>query len=198
MELVYDNEHPSTNRLAHKHVFEVIKGQNVDDIYVREKTRIMNTRNRLKPQGYISPEEYEKLKQSMRRASSASVLNVDRSFDASQGTSSSQPLPLSQGSVFSQSSEFLNQLSQSSSVRNYSQSIAFLESTSKNTILRENIDSEQRQKSAQKQISFSGKDQKNVSPYVDSKSGSQAKAKLLVGGAVPPSILKAKRQISFE
>lgn len=70
--------------------------------------------------------------------------------------------------------------------------------SAKNTILRENIDSEQRQKSSQKQISFSGKDQKNMSPYADAKSGSQAKAKLLVGGSVGSSILKAKRQISFE
>lgn len=172
-------------------MFAVSQGQNVDDIYLKEKTRIMNTRNMLKPHGYISPEEYEQRKQMMRRASSASVLVLDGSIDASQqGASSSQPLPLSQGSIFSQSSEFLHQLSQSSSVRSYSQSTA--------TILRENIDSEQRQKSTQKQLSFSGKDQKNVSPYADSKSGSQAKAKLLVGGAVPPSILKAKRQISFE
>lgn len=185
-------------RLAHKHVFEVIQGQNVDDIYLKEKTRIMNTRNSIKPQGYISPEEYEHRKQIMRRASSSSVLLIDGSVDASQGASSSQPLPLSQGSIFSQSSEFLNQLSQSSSIRNYSQSTAFVESISKNTVLRENIDSEQRQKSAQKQMSFSGKDQKNVSPYADNKSGSHAKVKLLVGGAVPPSILKAKRQISFE
>ncbi|XP_065088103.1 uncharacterized protein mi isoform X2 [Ochlerotatus camptorhynchus] len=186
-------------RLAHKHVFEVIQGQNVDDIYLKEKTRIMNMRNILKPNGYISPKEYEQRKQMMRRASSASVLILGGSIDASQVASSSQPLPLSQGSIFSQSSEFLNQLSQLSSVRTYSQSSAFVESTSKNTILRENIDSEQRQKSAQKQMSFSGKDQKNVSPYADSKSGSQAKAKLLVGGVVlPSSILKAKRQISFE
>ncbi|KXJ71532.1 hypothetical protein RP20_CCG020336 [Aedes albopictus] len=188
-------------RLAHKHLFDVLQGQTAEEIYQRERTRLLNARNLLKPHGYISPEEYERNK--LRRSKSTSVFILDNSNDCSFGTAgcSSQPpppVPLSQSSsVFSQSSEFLAGLSQSSSFQS-SQPAAGSEST-KNTILRENIDSEQRQKSSQKQISFSGKDQKNMSPYADIKSGSQAKAKLLVGGAaMATSILKAKRQISFE
>lgn len=173
-------------RLANKNVFDVIQGRSVDDIYLREKTRILNARNQTKLQGYIAPEEYEQRKQLMRRSTSTSTLLSESSSLAGD---SSQIL-LSQSSVFSQSSEFLNQLSQTTTT------------TIATSVLRENIDSEQRQKSsAQKQVSFSGKDQKNLSPYADQKGtapGSQAKAKLLVGGGVTPSILKAKRQISFE
>ncbi|XP_062542755.1 uncharacterized protein LOC134210627 [Armigeres subalbatus] len=187
-------------RLAHKHLFDVLQGQTAEDIYQRERTRLLNAKNLIKPHGYISPEEYERCK--LKRSKSTSVFILDNSNDSSfgAGSSSSQQLvPLSQSSsLFSQSSEFLNGLSQSSAFQN-SQSMITGTDSSKNTILRENIDSEQRQKSSQKQISFSGKDQKNVSPYADAKHGSQAKTKLLVGGAaVGTSILKAKRQISFE
>ncbi|EAT38053.1 AAEL010024-PA [Aedes aegypti] len=186
-------------RLAHKHLFDVLQGQSSEEIYQRERTRLLNAKNILRPHGYISPEEYEQAK--LRRSRSASVFVLDNSNDSSFGAGSSSqppaPVPLSQcSSVFSQSSEFLNGLSQSSSFHG-SQS-AMASDSAKNTILRENIDSEQRQKSSQKQISFSGKDQKNMSPYADAKSGSQAKTKLLVGGSVGSSILKAKRQISFE
>lgn len=174
------------SRLANKNVFDVIQGRTVDDIYLREKTRLLNARNHTKLQGYIAPEEYEQRKQLMRRSTSTSTLLSESSSVAADG---SQQLLLSQSSVFSQSSEFLNQLSQTTTV-----------AAAAASVLRENIDSELRQKSsAQKQVSFSGKDQKNLSPYADQKgAGSHAKAKLLVGGGATPSILKAKRQISFE
>ncbi|XP_055605577.1 uncharacterized protein LOC129753755 [Uranotaenia lowii] len=179
-------------RLANKHVYDVIQGRNVDDIYLKEKTRIMNAKNLTKLQGYIAPEEYEQRKQFLQRSSSTSHLILDNSHDSSMCASTSQLGQLSQSSIFSQSLESINQLSQSSLRK--SQLTGGVEATA----LRENIDSEQRQKSAQKQVSFSGKDQKNVSPYADQKPGSQKKAKLLVGGALTSSILKAKRQISFE
>ncbi|XP_055536382.1 uncharacterized protein LOC129725028 [Wyeomyia smithii] len=193
-----DNTVTSTSekllRFANRHVFEVIQGHSVDDIYLKEKTRIMNARNFGKIQGYIAPEDYEHRKQMLKRSTSTSVLIADNSSDASLSACSSQ-LQLSQRSFLSQSSEFLNQLSQTS---HHSSQVTDLNG-SQNTILRENIDSEQRQKSAQKQVSFSGKDQKNLSPYAD-KCGSLAKSvKLIVGGALSStSVLKAKRQISFE
>lgn len=173
-------------RLANKNVFDVIQGRTVDDIYQREKTRLLNARNHTKLQGYIAPEEYEQRKQLMRRSTSTSTL-----LSESSSLADSSQLLLSQSSVFSQSSEFLNQLSQTTTTA----------AAAAASVLRENIDSELRQKSsAQKQVSFSGKDQKNLSPYADQKGngGSHAKAKLLVGGGATPSILKAKRQISFE
>uniref|UniRef100_A0A1Q3EZP9 Uncharacterized protein n=1 Tax=Culex tarsalis TaxID=7177 RepID=A0A1Q3EZP9_CULTA len=175
-------------RLANKNVFDVIQGRSVDDIYLREKTRLLNARNQTKLQGYIAPEEYEQRKQAIRRSTSTSTLLSETSSLAAHD--GSQQLLLSQSSVFSQSSEFLNQLSQTTTT------------TTAASVLRENIDSELRQKSsAQKQVSFSGKDQKNLSPYADQKggsNGSHVKTKLLVGGVATPSILKAKRQISFE
>ncbi|XP_055627394.1 uncharacterized protein LOC129769285 [Toxorhynchites rutilus septentrionalis] len=189
-------------RLANKHVFEVIQGNSVDDIYLREKTRIMSARNISKLQGYIGPEEYEQRNRLLKRSTSICTATSESSNDRSPFISSSQQL--SQSSIFSQSSEFLNQLSQtsvrSSQVVSSTAPVAVAtDSTiSENTILRENVNNEQRQKSAQKQISFSGKDQKNLSPYADSKAGSQAKTKILVGGMVTSSIMKAKRQISFE
>ncbi|XP_053684976.1 uncharacterized protein LOC128734693 [Sabethes cyaneus] len=177
-------------RLANKHVFEVIEGHSVDDIYLKEKTRIMNARNFSKLQGYIAPEDYEYRKQMLKRSTSTSVLVSENSSDAS-----SSQMQLSQRSFLSQSSEFLNQLSQTSN--NSSQVIEL--SGLQNTVLRENIDSEQRQKSAQKQVSFSGKDQKNLSPYADKGSSLAKSAKLLVGGVLSSTcVLKAKRQISFE
>lgn len=121
-------------------------------------------------------------------------------------------LSLSQLGHSSQSTEFINQFSQNLSsqiakVKNgfesfqptVSQNIAALtKSTSKNNensnVLRENCDIELKQKSSgQKNIvGFSGKDQKNVSPYSVHK-----QSKLLVG-AKSASVLKAKRQISFD
>ncbi|XP_058456187.1 uncharacterized protein LOC131433680 [Malaya genurostris] len=195
-------------RLANKHVYDVIQGRSVDDIYFKEKTRILNAKNTSKLQGYIAPQEYEQRQQLLKRSTSTSLLISENSMDLSLCASSSQQLAFSQSSIFSQSSEFLNQLSQTSARQSLTSNvisttapIASCELTdAENTALRENVDSEQRQKSTQKQVSFSGKDQKNLSPYADNKAGSQAKGtKLLVGSAMSSSsILKAKRQISFE
>lgn len=190
-------------RFANNHVFEVIQGRSVDDIYHQEKIRILRSKNAGKLQGYITPEEYEQRKLFLKRNSSGATIISENSLDSFVCTSSSQQLQFSQSSTFSQSSEFLNQLSQSSARAGSVSTVPPVSTvvseliSSQNTALRENIDSEQRQKSTQKHVSFSGKDQKNLSPYAD-KSGSQVKSKLLVGGGVASSVLKAKRQISFE
>ncbi len=58
-------------------------------------------------------------------------------------------------------------------------------------MLRENMrESELKLKSGQKLIEFSGKNQKNVSPYHDTKS--------LFGGGLRTNIMNVKRQISFD
>lgn len=123
-------------------------------------------------------------------------------------------LSLSQLGHSSQSTEFLNQFSQnfSSQITNNKNgfesfppppttvsqnNVALIKSTSKNNensnVLRENCDIELKQKSGQKlNVGFSGKDQKNVSPYSVHK-----QSKILVG-AKSASVLKAKRQISFD
>lgn len=114
-------------------------------------------------------------------------------------------LSLSQLGHSSQSTEFLNQFSQNFSNNNKNGFESFpapttisQKSTSKNNensnVLRENCDIDLKQKSGQKiNVGFSGKDQKNVSPYSVHKQNS----KLLVG-AKSASVLKAKRQISFD
>lgn len=120
-------------------------------------------------------------------------------------------LSLSQLGHSSQSTEFLNQFSQNFSSNNKNgfesfpppppavsqNNVALIKSTSKNNensnVLRENCDIELKQKSGQKiNVGFSGKDQKNVSPYSVHK-----QSKILVG-AKSASVLKAKRQISFD
>ncbi|XP_058122561.1 uncharacterized protein LOC131282907 [Anopheles ziemanni] len=214
-------------RLANKHVFEVIQGKSVDDIYFREKTRIMNARNQTKLQGYIAPEEYElrKLKRagSMTSVATSSAVDGASPFD-SCSLSASQTTYLSQSSILSQGSSIgmasFSQLSEPGSLQGGRQLKTAASTGSVNiigvtghgavsltttTALRENIDSELRQRSTQKLLSFSGKDQKNVSPYRMDKAfnavvGSNASAnnKLLVGGSLNSSIMKAKRQISFE
>ncbi|GAB0096229.1 hypothetical protein DMENIID0001_117110 [Sergentomyia squamirostris] len=90
----------------------------------------------------------------------------------------------STSSVLSEKSLSFNQS------ENLSQSSLFGVDTG--SILRENVDSEQR-RSAQKGL-FSGKDQKNVSPH----KSSQKKKPKLVGGKNLSNLLKAKRQISFD
>lgn len=198
-------------KLANKHVYEVIQGKSVDDIYFREKTRIMNARNMPKLQGYIAPEEYELRK--LKRTASITSFDGSSPFDCSLSASQSF---LSQSSLLSQGSSFggLSQLSQTNSfVRGGSHlkpasstgsvNTTGLTTATTNTALRENVDSELRQRSTKKQLLFSGKDQKNVSPFRMEKNlslvGSNVNTnKLLVGGSLNSSIMKAKRQISFE
>uniref|UniRef100_A0A2M4AKU5 Uncharacterized protein n=1 Tax=Anopheles triannulatus TaxID=58253 RepID=A0A2M4AKU5_9DIPT len=203
-----DNSINSTSekllRLANKHVFEVIQGKSVDDIYFREKTRILNARNSTKLQGYIGPDEYE-MRQLKRTGSLAS------SLDAPPLDCSASQNFLSQTSVFSQTSSVfdLSQQSDSGSVRGGMRPAAStgnLSTTTEGppigstTVLRENIISELRQRSSQKQVSFSGKDPKCAIPYAATDKV-PPNNKLLVGGgggALTSSILKAKRQILFE
>ncbi|XP_050093779.1 uncharacterized protein LOC126576515 [Anopheles aquasalis] len=219
-----DNSINSTSekllRLANKHAFEVIQGKSVDDIYFREKTRILNARNMTKLKGYIGPDEYE-LRQLRRAGSLASSLDVP-SLDSSATLGSSQTF-LSQTSIFSQTSSVFNlsQQSDTGSVRgggvrpaastgNLSTTVEGPPVSSSATVLRENINSELRQRSSQKQVSFSGKDPKGVIPYAATDKV-PPNNKLLVGGgagagagagaggvALTSSILKAKRQILFE
>ncbi|XP_052894862.1 uncharacterized protein LOC128302153 [Anopheles moucheti] len=195
-------------KLANKHVYEVIQGKSVDDIYFREKTRIMNARNMPKLQGYIAPEEYELRK--LKRTTSITSFDGSSPFDCSLSVSQSC---LSQSSMLSQGNSFagLSQLSQTSSFGRTAHmkpaastgSVNMVGLSTTTTALRENVDSELRQRSIKKQLLFSGKDQKNVSPFRTEKNltllGSNVNTnKLLVGGSFNSSIMKAKRQISFE
>lgn len=193
-------------RLTNRLVYSAIQGKTADEIYFAEVVKIRNAENNLKPTGYIGAEEYER--KNLQKYNSSNIFpdNSMESFNLSQ-------LSLSQLGHSSQSTEFLNQFSQNFSCSNKNgfetfpapaptisqNNVALIQkSTSKNNensnVLRENCDIELKQKSGQKiNVGFSGKDQKNVSPYSVHKQSS----KLLVG-AKSASVLKAKRQISFD
>lgn len=192
-------------RLTNRLVYSAIQGKTADEIYYAEVVKIRNAQNNLKPTGYIGAEEYER--KNLQKYNSCNIFpdSSMESFNLSQ-------LSLSQLGNCSQSTEFLNQFSQnfSSQITNNKNGFeslppppttvsqnALIKSTSKNNensnVLRENCDIELKQKSGQKlNVGFSGKDQKNVSPYSVHK-----QSKILVG-AKSASVLKAKRQISFD
>lgn len=191
----------------------MLQGKTEDEIYLSERNRLDNQAKASvsKPTGYIAPEEYEQRKNLERRTSSNIFLS-ENSMDS---------FGLMNNTQNSQSCDFLNQISQNSFFSNTNSNLAFelptsavkssaqlIEaslptSTSKNSnsVLCENIDSDIRQKSAQKNLAFSGKDQKNISPYNDRvRTTSLSKQpKLLVGGSIKnANLMKAKRQISFD
>ncbi|XP_052860579.1 uncharacterized protein LOC128267729 [Anopheles cruzii] len=199
-------------RLANKHVYEVIQGKSWDDIYFREKTRILNARNMTKLKGYIGPDEYE-MHKSQRAVSMASITSLDSaSVDRSSQLSASQSWASSQISSVCDLSQVSEASSGTSGLKAPARNVSFSSDcvsetwagVPTTTALRENIDSELRQRSsAQKQaFAFSGRDQKNLSPFRADKASCgnvhTHNNKLLVGGALTSSILKAKRQISFE
>lgn len=181
-----------------------MQGKSIDEIYMNEKIRKENLRaaSKVKLKGYIAPEDYEKLKKPMQKVNSNMFLSQSstESFNFSQ-----QSYNFSTQSSISHNTEgLLNDLSLSNNCFNETKSMSAIPETvnyalggssSKNnaggSVLRENVrESELKQKSGQKLIEFSGKDQKNVSPYHDSK--------LLFGGGLRTNIMNVKRQISFD
>lgn len=176
-----------SSRLADKLVFWVIQGKTVDEIYITEKVRMDNAKNitQNKLTGYIAPEDFENRKSETRR--SFSNIHSENSFSQDQMASVNQSAV--QASKLQRSNSNLA-----------NSNPALVNSSSKNNlggnVLRENHDS----KSAQKNAGFCGKDQKNVSPYSDKvrSANSNKQNKLLIGGALNSSLLKVKRQISFD
>lgn len=150
-------------------MFWVIQGKSVDEIYMAEKVRMHNAKNITKLTGYIGADEY---------ANRSHALARSQSFDPSENcgaSTSSRP---------DNDNTSRTSLTNSSSKNNLS-----------GNVLRENHDS----KSAQKNAGFSGKDQKNVSPYSDKiRPASNKSNKLLIGGASNSNVLKVRRQISFD
>lgn len=178
-------------RLADRLVFWVLKGKSVDEIYLEEKVRMDATKNATKrPSGYINRDEY------LMRLDSSNKLNTSsQSIGDGIGSSSNN--------LYSKSNENLN-----CSLSDQNRPILTNSSSKSNvgtSALRENHDSKSAQKSAQhlvtaSNVSFSGRNQKNLSPYNDktrSITNLNKSNKLLAGGA-NSSILKVKRQISFD
>lgn len=161
--------------LADRLVFYVIQEKSVDEIYFDERTRQEAAKNaNTKLTGYIAADEFALRKER---------LSMTFSF-----ASSRESLNLSQiAEAAENAASERKHLTNSSSKNNMGVSA-----------LRENHDS----KSAQKNpSSFSGRNQKNVSPYKEkpSSSANQPKQqKLLVGNSMHSNIMKVKRQISFD
>ncbi|KAH8277728.1 hypothetical protein KR018_004221 [Drosophila ironensis] len=200
-------------RLAKKFAFSVIGGKSADDIYLQarsqesEAKRLSTTRL----SGYIGPEEFAQRK-----------ILLSQSSDTAGAAGSTRSLHNIFGSENSIDSFGFSQMSQQASACSDTQSSlvdrisedlfckerqpirpnpTLQNSSSKSNLgglaLRENVDGELR-RSAQK--NFTGKDQKNISPYFGG-SGSNSSARKF---QVPPlgsghnSGQKAKRQISFD
>ena len=193
-------------------MYWVLQGKTEDAIYLEEKLKLRNTANlSTKLTGYIAPEEHEQLRTLPRSFSQQTVYSAEKSLDTTnmfRAQSTDLLNQSSQGSCCTNQSASnlgygnLDMLcSQSSNansnVSNNNHNNSSSKSNSKNSVLRENFDSDQRQKSANKFLCFSGKDQKNVSPFNDKvRNTSNSKPKVSVG--VNANILKAKRQISFD
>lgn len=156
----------------------MIQGKTVDEIYLDEKKRIEATKNVAKKlSGYIGPDEYAVQKERLNESSVRRSLNNSLSERTSADTKTTNENPIGERKPLTNSSSKNNMASNA---------------------LRENHDS----KSAQKNASaFSGRNQKNLSPYNDkarSSSNLNKSNKLLVGGSLHSSLLKVKRQISFD
>lgn len=200
----------------------MLQGKTEDEIYINEKQKMDMVGTQLpKVMGYIAPDEYEQRKNEQLRRSNSNLFLSESSMDSFSMLSQQSNTSLT--AIHSQSSEYINQLSQSSCFAvgqrlNTSQTKTNMvnsstnkivltnsssKSNSKSSVLRENVDSDQRQKSAQK-IGFSGKDQKNVSPYNNDKvrqNSLNKQHKVLMSSSnsiMTANILKAKRQISFD
>ncbi|XP_031617883.1 uncharacterized protein LOC116337446 [Contarinia nasturtii] len=160
-------------RLADRLVFFVLQGKTVDEIYLEEKARMDTTKTNAAKRlsGYINRDEY--------------LMRLDASNKLNSSTQS-----ITGGDLLTTSNENDNSrkpLTNSSSKCNVGTSA-----------LRENHDS----KSAQKQtsnVSFSGRNQKNLSPYNDkSRSITNLNKSNKLIPATNSNILKVKRQISFD
>lgn len=196
-------------------------GSTADDIYLQAKTQIEDTKRQsfTRLSGYIGPEEYQQLKQQSQlqsqsqRSSSHNVFTADSSFDSfgllSQASSgfcgSTNCLAISQTSFLGQISQDVlhseaSQNTNSCSATKTIQTNPTLQNSSSKSnlcgvVLRENVDCEVR-RSAQK--NFTGKDQRNMSPYAAANNGSAVKAQTQMVADLGLSGAKARRQITFD
>lgn len=159
------------NRLADRVAFYVLQGKTVDEIYLEEKERNSTKPNVAKRlSGYINRDEY------LMRMETSTKLN-----------SSSQSITSDHLSTSNENDTGRNPLTNSTSKSNVGTSA-----------LRENHDSKSAQKSTSN-ISFSGRNQKNLSPYNDkSRSMTNLNKPSKLMPATNSNILKVKRQISFD
>ncbi|KAL7737633.1 hypothetical protein ACLKA6_007741 [Drosophila palustris] len=208
-------------RLAKKYAFSVIAGKQPDDIYLHARSHESETKlqSSSRLSGYIGPEEFAQRKLLLSQSSSQSLSQM--SLARSKADGSMPNLFGSENSIdsfgFSQMSQGAvtsNSATQSSLMERISEDLfskqqqlpilpnpTLQNSSSKSNLgglaLRENVHCEQR-RSAQK--NFTGKDQRNISPYYNGGNSNGSGRKLQSTTAVPSvdSSAKARRQISFD
>ncbi|XP_065370215.1 uncharacterized protein mi isoform X2 [Calliphora vicina] len=209
-------------RLAKKYVYPVTAGSTADDIYLQAKSQIEDTKRQstTRLSGYIGPEEYQQLKlqssQSLlsqsqsHKGSTHNIFTTESSFDSfgliSQTSSgfcgSTNGMTMSQTSFLGQISQDIitaesSHTSNSCSATKAIQMSASLQNSSSKSnlcgvVLRENVDCDLR-RSAQK--NFTGKDQRNMSPYHGGNGGGSA---VKAHSQLVTDSDKARRQISFD
>lgn len=183
-------------KFANNIAFSVIKGKSYEEIYNTEKIIVLKN---MKTAGRDIYERRDNWRKHLSEPSEVALQQVSQSTE----------LSLSQSNTINSESESI--VTSQSIKTNYKQ---LTSSTSKNNeksmALRENIDIEAKQKSIQKLhgLVFSGKDQKNVSPYSDGGSNNLTKSNIkthqnqmqqdLHLSLTNRNIIKAKRQISFD
>lgn len=218
------------SRLAKKYAFSVIAGKQPDDIYLHARSHESEAKRQSSTRlsGYIGPEEFAQRKLLMSQSSSQSLSQMSLSRSLAEG--SMQNLFGSQNSIDSFALSQMGQSqvgtptstittathSQSSLMERLSEDLfsskqqerlpiqpnpTLQNSSSKSNLgglaLRENVHCEQR-RSAQK--NFTGKDQRNISPYYgnSNSNGSARKLQSSSLAAIGDSGAKAKRQITFD
>uniref|UniRef100_A0A1A9UV37 Uncharacterized protein n=1 Tax=Glossina austeni TaxID=7395 RepID=A0A1A9UV37_GLOAU len=224
----YRNTSTSTNetmlRLAKRYVYQVTTGASVDEIYLQAKQHIEESKRSMRLSGYIGPEEFEKLqlhsKSCKSQPSSTLAGSNSKQNISARNNSIDNVNELSQGSLnikalIAKQTSFLDQLSQNSGdmqqlqtsnvaaklpiSSNGSQQNSSSKSNLSGVVLRENVDCDLR-RSAQK--NFTGKDQRNKSPYACIGGGGQSSAVKaqthLVSELNISNCAKARRQITFD
>lgn len=154
-------------------MFFVLQGKTTDEIYLEEKVRNNNTKTNAAKRlsGYINRDEY------LMRLDTSSKLN------SSSQSITNEHLMMASNDIDNNRKPLTN----SSSKSNVGTSA-----------LRENHDSKSAQKSSSN-VSFSGRNQKNLSPYNDkTRSITNLNKPNKMMPTTNSNILKVKRQISFD
>ncbi|XP_039953396.1 uncharacterized protein LOC120770209 isoform X1 [Bactrocera tryoni] len=184
-------------RLAKRYVHNVIGGRNADDIYLHAKAKIARERSESNTRlsGYIGPEEYRRRKDTQKQqqqheeqnnsfsqnttisASISNIFSCDKSMDSFCMTSGYETIPASNTTTQSTySSQLFDSNSNPSSLKKLpvQPNASLQNSSSKNNMcglaLRENVNFEIEQQRRSTQKNFTGKDQRNVSPYANANS----------------------------
>lgn len=192
-------------RLSKKYVYCVMHGKTADDVYLMEKNDINNEKvaASTKLTGYIAPDDYANFKKlPIKKTNSFAFLSessVDSfNFSQSYGCGPTQSTQNSEHTKFSQNSLLSVDSSNMCAINNklpIQPNKTLQNSSSKNNLnglaLRENVDCEQR-KSGLK--NFTGKDQRNVSPYLE-KVRLLSNIKKTFGDSYDLNAVKAKRQL---